>query len=169
MVTTIEQSRHLIEANKSNGVLNWNNMTNEEKTNFLYRLSHREKVKVAVAEVEEKAKAFTEANNGKSAEEILAEMRGEEPVSDDLEEEMDNWIDNNIAPNARGMYESFMKICARHFANWQREHMIKYSMECRVQVNGMSERYLVMERNPIIHDNTLNDGERVKLIIIKED
>ena len=39
----------------------------------------------AMAEIERKAKLFTEANKGKTSEEILAEMRGEEPVSEDLE------------------------------------------------------------------------------------
>lgn len=47
--------------------------------------------------------------------------------------------------------------------------LMKDARECKVQVNGMSERYLVMESNPIINDNTLNEGDKVKLIIAKED
>jgi len=42
-------------------------------------------IESAMQEVEEKSKAFTEAHKGESIEEILAEMRGEEPVSEDLE------------------------------------------------------------------------------------
>lgn len=49
------------------------------------------------------------------------------------------------------------------------EGLLRDARECKVQVNGMSERYLVMERNPIINDNTLNEGDNVKLIIVKED
>jgi len=49
------------------------------------------------------------------------------------------------------------------------EGLLRDARECKVQVNGMSERYLVMERNPIINDNTLNEGDKVKLIIAKED
>lgn len=49
------------------------------------------------------------------------------------------------------------------------EGLMKDARECKVQVNGMSERYLVMESNPIINDNTLNEGDKVKLIIAKED
>ena len=49
------------------------------------------------------------------------------------------------------------------------EGLLQDARECKVQVNGMGERYLVMERNPIINDNTLNEGDKVKLIIAKED
>jgi hypothetical protein len=49
------------------------------------------------------------------------------------------------------------------------EGLLRDVRECKVQVNGMSERYLVMESNPIINDNTLNEGDKVKLIIAKED
>lgn len=41
-------------------------------------------------------------------------------------------------------------------------------LECRVQINGMNERYLLMH-NPVINDNTLNEGDKVKVIIIKKD
>ncbi len=37
-------------------------------------------VEEAMREVEEKSKAFTEAHKGESAKEIIATMRGEEPV-----------------------------------------------------------------------------------------
>lgn len=49
------------------------------------------------------------------------------------------------------------------------EGLLRDAMECKVQVNGMNERYLVMESNPIINDNTLNEGDKVKLILAKED
>ena len=49
------------------------------------------------------------------------------------------------------------------------EGLLRDARECKVQVNGMSERYLVMESNPIINDNTLNEGDKVKLILAKED
>lgn len=45
----------------------------------------QDEVTKAIAEVEEKARAFTEAHRGESAEDILAQMRGEEPASEDLE------------------------------------------------------------------------------------
>lgn len=45
-----------------------------------------EEANKAMAEVEEKAKIFTDAHKGETAEEILAAMRGEEPASDELKE-----------------------------------------------------------------------------------
>ena len=53
----------------------WNEMLKEDTT-------HRTKADVdaAMADVEEKAKAFTEAHKGETADEILAGMRGEEPI-----------------------------------------------------------------------------------------
>jgi hypothetical protein len=48
------------------------------------------------------------------------------------------------------------------------EWLLRDARECKVQVNGMSERYLVMESNPVVNDNKLNEGDKVKLIIAKE-
>lgn len=58
----------------------------------------------AMAEIEEKAKAFTKAHKGESADEILSEMRGEEPVSDDLEKVVEEIVDP-IVLNAYGVKE----------------------------------------------------------------
>ena len=44
-------------------------------------------IKAAMQELEEKSNAFTEAHQGESFYEILAWMRGEEPVSNDLEDQ----------------------------------------------------------------------------------
>ena len=44
----------------------------------------KQSVDEAMAEIEEKAKAFTKAHKGESADEILSEMRGEEPISEDF-------------------------------------------------------------------------------------
>lgn len=53
----------------------WNEMLKEDTT-------HRTKTDVdaAMVDVEEKAKTFTEAHKGETADEILAGMRGEEPI-----------------------------------------------------------------------------------------
>jgi hypothetical protein len=48
------------------------------------------------------------------------------------------------------------------------EGLMRDAMPCRVQVNGMNERYLLMH-NPVINDDTLSEGDNVKLIIAKED
>lgn len=56
---------------------------------------NKQSVYEAMAEVEEKAKAFTEAHKGESSEQLLAEMRGEEPVSEDLEEAI-AWLEKQV-------------------------------------------------------------------------
>ena len=50
----------------------------------------------------------------------------------------------------------------------QPDGLNKAAVECKVQVNGMNERYLVLN-NPIIPNSTLKEGDKVKLIILKED
>lgn len=52
-------------------------------------------IEAAMQEVEEKSKAFTEAYQGESFDEILAWMRGEEPVSKVLEEAAWTYYDKN--------------------------------------------------------------------------
>lgn len=55
---------------------------------YIEDMAHEDKrvqVDKAMAEVEEKAKAFTEAHKGESSEQLLAEMRGEDSVSEDFE------------------------------------------------------------------------------------
>ena len=47
--------------------------------------SRRQRVEEAIREVEEKSKLFTEAHKGKTSEEILAEMRGEQKQFDEYE------------------------------------------------------------------------------------
>ena len=87
----------------------------------------QDEVTKAMAEVEEKVRAFTEAHRGESAEDILAQMRGEEPASEDLEEEIEQYCLHH------GYLDSF-KNCgytfneqvgdiARYFANWQKEQI----------------------------------------------
>ena len=61
-------------------------------------------IDTAMAEVEEKSKAFTDAHKGESADEILAEMRGEEPVSEDLEKIVEEIAEPTIL-NAYGTKE----------------------------------------------------------------
>ena len=86
-------------------------------------------VESAMQEVEEKSMAFTEAHKGESSDKILAQTRGEEPVSDDLEEEIkryvyDPYFDlNGVAVKGATSYLTVEDVAdiARHFANWQKQ------------------------------------------------
>ena len=52
-------------------------------------------IEASMQEVEDKSRAFTEAHKGEDADTILAQMRGEEPVSEELEEASKNYALNN--------------------------------------------------------------------------
>ena len=71
-------------------------------------------IEAAMQEVEEKSRVFTEAHHGEDADTILAQMRGEEPVNEDLEEEIGRYFKEN------GDKWAYIDV-ARHFANWQKE------------------------------------------------
>jgi hypothetical protein len=78
----------------------------------------------AMAEVEEKAKAFTEAHKGESSEQLLAEMRGEDSVSEDLETEMESFFIKMQVQENENIFEDTFKNIARHFAKWQKQQMM---------------------------------------------
>ena len=81
-------------------------------------------IEAAMQEVEEKSKAFTEAHQGENTDTILAQMRGEERVSNDLKEAADNALSNVLNTheivNVRSCLEMF-----RFGAKWQKEHLWK--------------------------------------------
>lgn len=95
----------------------------------------------------------------------------EVPISEDLNEELEDFLGKNALLNCCYSTRDTLRLAtkvANHFVNWQKQQMMKDGLDYRVQVNGMSERYIVIH-NPIINDNTLNEGDHVKLIIIKDD
>ena len=111
------------------------------------------------------------------------------PANEDLEEEIDDYIyslphsatggggnfDDPRVKEARDNgwkhawpYENVV-IIARHFAQWQKEQMMKDAIEAKVLLwEGLKSFALA------IHDmdkalSLFNDGDKVKLLIIKED
>ena len=75
---------------------------------WLERWSKASKVEEAMREVEEKAKAFTEAHKGETSEEIIAQMRGEQKPTDKIESKFHEgeWLCENEPNN----YARFMQI-----------------------------------------------------------
>ena len=61
-------------------------------------------IEAAMQEVEEKSRVFTEAHKGEDTDTILAQMRGEEPVSEDLEKIVEEIAEPTIL-NAYGTKE----------------------------------------------------------------
>ena len=100
----------------------------------------------------------------------------EEPVSEDLEDEIGNYIENNFfGSETMGFFSNKTKEelndkdvadIARHFAEWQKEQMMAKAIRGHVgqTINGMLRA---------LSDETFGDmgfmaGDKVKLIIIKE-
>lgn len=116
-------------------------------------------VESAMQEVKEKSRAFTEAHKGESSDEILAQMRGEEPVSEDLESEV-----RKYAP----IYykDGDISKLAHHFVNWQKQKMMKDAIKGYVnQVEYPGSTWIELSDNP----KDLKNGDNVKIKIIKED
>jgi hypothetical protein len=90
---------------------------------------------------------------------------GEEPVSEDLEEELSAYVNSEEYLNNIGT--SGLLLIARHFADWQKQQMMKEAVSGHVgqTINGMLRA---------LSDETFGDmgftaGDKVKLIIIKEE
>lgn len=88
-------------------LLNWLESLQEEPIN-------KQSVEEAMAEVEKKAKAFTDAHKGESAEQLLAEMRGEQkPVWNEDDEQY-----LLVCKNALTKYQNTDKWDAHIISNW---------------------------------------------------
>ena len=103
----------------------------------------------------------------------------EEPVSEDLEEEIQKTIHNHffdldgIAIVGTSVYATVddMVYIAKHFANWQKEQMMAKAIRGRVSVNVKSN-YHSLIYGCWDMDNALknyNEGDKVKVIVIKEE
>lgn len=93
-------------------------------------------IEAAMQEVEEKSRVFTEAHHGEDADTILAQMRGEEPVSEDLEEASKEWLSSQLDKSysnygeAKMMelthFDGYAMLDAIDFgAKWQKNHLWK--------------------------------------------
>jgi hypothetical protein len=90
---------------------------------------------------------------------------GEEPVNEDLEEELSAYVNSEEYLNNIGT--SGLLLIARHFADWQKRQIMKEAVSGHVgqTINGMLRA---------LSDETFGDmgftaGDKVKLIIIKEE
>lgn len=92
------------------------------------------------------------------------ENRQEESVSEELKDEIDAWCRKVIT----GL--PIVKEAARHFADWQKQQMMKDAIECPII---LSDKFYFMEDeekcSEIIEALGCKHGDKVKLIIIKED
>ena len=99
----------------------------------------------------------------------------EEPANDDLEEKVLNvWEDEPHNKWPKCPYQDFKNI-ALHFANWQKEQMIKKSVDGEVievlddgcSICGHTHLELFFESWTLLEN--FKNGDKVKVIIVKED
>lgn len=100
----------------------------------------------------------------------IIESMEEESVSEDLEKEIINYIgfpqevDEDIST-------TMMRKAARHFANWQKEQIMKDAVEGTVEEPECLLWRIISDdlEGLFVVNNNLHDGDRVKIIIIKMD
>lgn len=100
----------------------------------------------------------------------IIESMEEESVSEDLEKEIINYIgfpqevDEDIST-------TMIRKAARHFANWQKEQMMKDAVEGTVEEPECLLWRIISDdlEGLFVVNNNLHDGDRVKIIIIKMD
>lgn len=92
------------------------------------------------------------------------ENRQEESVSEELEDEIDAWCRKVIT----GL--PIVKEAARHFADWQKQQMMKTAIETEVVDDSFGQQVgeVPAIRYDVQPEDNLEIGDKVKLIIIKE-
>lgn len=104
----------------------------------------------------------------------------EEPVSKDLKHELVQWWNNHYTGIDKSYtFEKFvghyienstLLDIARHFANWQKQLMMKNAVECDViwKDDGLADLRWKDENGLKKLTSNLNNGDKVKIITVKE-
>ena len=95
-----------------------------------------------------------------------------EPENEDLKEEIKNFLDQTGAPFYWAGEEEqleWVEIIAQHFADWQKRQIMKDAQECKVIEYYDRDICNYLTEIPHSVPDYLKDGDKVKLIIIKED
>ena len=112
-------------------------------------------------------------------EELLKDLEiNKEPASEDLEEEIERcwkemfpigWSDYTLLTLTYEQHKAF----AHHFAEWQKQQMMKDAIECIVhqcEVMGIKlDGVEILSDGLILDEKIFKDGDKVKIIIIKEE
>ena len=112
-------------------------------------------IEAAMQEVEEKSRAFTEAHQGESSDEILAQMRGEEPVSNDLEETASLYV----ADDALKPWQTMVKVAFKGGAKWQKGKTLS---DVKKAVTGKMFQFS-MDNVEAWGDDSNGNGKTIKL------
>lgn len=121
-------------------------------------------VESAMQEVKEKSRAFTEAHQGEDTDNILAQMRGEEPVSEELEEAAFDYAESCKYDGGKKL------LCVEHFkagAKWQKKQLMKDAISAELYSDGMLTPLIGVKDKEKLKG--IKFGDKVKLIIIKDE
>ena len=144
------------------------------KGNWYYRLALRSILHfIKTLQVEPAKASVDEANKGKTSEQILAEMRGEEPVSEDLEEAVNDYTRKvlertNCLIGNQFVGEEISK-AVKFGANWQKEQMLKKSFGATV-CKYLNTYFKEIDKDAIRQAlRKYTNGDRVRVLIIKQE
>lgn len=90
----------------------------------------------------------------------------QEPVSEELEKELSAYVNSKEYTNSIG--SSGLLLIARHFAQWQKQQLMKDAVEGEVcdGYKYLPHAAIIINKNNI---KPLKTGDKIKLIIVKED
>lgn len=106
----------------------------------------------------------------KVAEEMRREISEKQTNQDGLEEEINRYLEPIHAADIQ--FEPFTQMtkCARHFAQWQKEQMMEGAISCNVfWHDGPLLDYTQEQQDNALERIGANVGDKVKIIIVKED
>ena len=93
----------------------------------------------------------------------------EQPISEDLEEEIASWIPNQIKgkkdSDFRNAVVKWAGFVARHFAEWQKAKMMEEGYDAFVS----ADKTIPVLPMKDVSGLGLNYGDKVRVIVIKED
>ena len=98
-------------------------------------------VESAMQEVEEKSRVFTEAHKGEDADTILAQMRGEEPVSKELEEAAKNHAVERYRATRDMVLAEKCKWSFKAGAEWQKTKDESTTEDLGEYINELSKQF----------------------------
>lgn len=100
---------------------------------------------------------------------IINEYHKEDPVSEDLNKEIEIWQDYYAGKNDP-IQRALIKRIARYFAEWQKEQMMAKAIDATIEEpEPLLWRVLGELEGLFVAENNLHDEDGVKVIIVKED
>jgi hypothetical protein len=97
----------------------------------------------------------------------------QEPASKDLDEEINAYLKVSLAVKFPTLdiesIKADVRYIARHFAEWQKQQMMKDVKDATVIMTHVTMEAVVPALSVVLLDDTYHEGDKVKLTIVKED